>query len=80
MSEDDRAHFARIDAAKRAERTERILEANAEHPVAKMIDGLELGHAGGSSADLETMLDRRALGQAELARRGRRCGRRTVDG
>lgn len=62
--------------AKRQERRERLLEALATHPVARMIEGLELGYAARTDLEDEMALDRRALGQAELALRGRRLGMR----
>lgn len=76
VSDKDRAHFARVASAKRAEAVERAGEANETHPIARMIAGLALGHAGRRDEHLDEALDRRAYGQAELARRGRRLGRR----
>lgn len=68
--------MAAIAGAKAAERRERIREALARPAVARMIDGLELGHAMPSSPEREAILDERALGQAELQARARRLGLR----
>jgi hypothetical protein len=76
VTDEDRAHFARVAAAKEAEREERLREALARHPVERMLEGLELGYAAKTDLEDEMRLDRRALGQAELAMRGRRLGRR----
>jgi hypothetical protein len=76
VSDRDRAHFARIAEAKREERRERLLTAIAKPPLERIAEGLELGHAAKTDLETEAALDRRALGQAELAMRGRRLGRR----
>lgn len=74
-SDRERRHFAAIRRAKDAERSERLREALAKHPVERMREGLELG---AYAVDAETIdsLDRRALNQQELARRGRALGMR----
>lgn len=74
VSERERAHFEAIARAKREERRERAREAAAAHPVQKMIEGLELGAAMPTTPEREALLDRRALGQAELYARARRLG------
>lgn len=79
VSAKDRAHFARVAEAKARERDERLAEALGESPVARIIEGLELGYAIKTDVETELALDRRALGQAELAARGRRLGRRVAD-
>jgi hypothetical protein len=66
----ERRHFEAIREAKDAERVERLREALQNHPVERMREGLALG-AFAVDAAVEAALDRRALGQAELARRGR---------
>lgn len=76
VTDRDRAHFARIAAAKQAEADERLDEALARHPVERMIEGLEMGYAAPTDPETERMLDERALGQAELGRLGRLRGRR----
>lgn len=78
VRERDRAHFERVAAAKRAEADERLDEALARNPVARMIEGLVLGYAAPTDPERERLLDERALGQAELARLGRAKGRRVV--
>jgi len=74
VSESDRKHFARIAEAKRCEQEERMREALDEHPVKKMIEGLEMGYAAPTTPEIESMLDERARGQAELHARARRLG------
>lgn len=66
----ERRHFEAIRKAKLAERVERIREALRRHPLEGMREGLELGDVA-TSAAVEASLDRRALSQADLARRGR---------
>ncbi len=78
VTPEDRAHFARIAEAKHAERAERLREAMERHPVERMLEGLALGYAAPTDLEGELALDRRALGQAELAMRGRRLGRRVT--
>ena len=70
----ERAHFEAIARAKAAERAERTSEALAEPAIKRMIDGLEMGYAMPSSPERESLLDQRALQQAELAARARRLG------
>jgi hypothetical protein len=79
VSEKDRAHFARIAEAKRIEREDRLREALAKPAVQRIIEGLELGYARPLDLEEEMRLDREALGQAELAMRGRRLGRRVTE-
>lgn len=79
VTDRDRAHFRRIAAAKKAEEEERLAEAARRHPVEKMIEGLQMGYAAPTDEATERMLDERALGQAELARRGRELGLRVDD-
>ncbi len=76
VPEAERRHLAAIAAAKADERAERIREALARPAVARMIEGLELGQAMPSTPEREALLDRRALGQAELQARARRLGLR----
>lgn len=76
VSERERRHFAVIAEAKRQERAERIREALAKPAVQRIIEGLELGEAMPTSPEREALLDRRALGQAELQARARRLGLR----
>jgi hypothetical protein len=77
VSERDRAHFARIAEAMRVAREERVEEALERSAFERMVEGLELGYAAPSDLETELALDRRALGQAELAMRARRLGLRT---
>ena len=77
VTDEDRAHFARVAALKESERDERLREALARHPVEGILEGLELGCSARMDLEDELESDRRALGQAELAMRGRRLGRRT---
>lgn len=79
VSEKDRAHFARIAEAKRIEREERLREELAKPAVQRIIEGLELGYSRPLDLEEEMRLDREALGQAELAMRGRRLGRRVTE-
>ncbi len=76
VTDDDRAHFRRIAEAKQAEREERLREALELPAMQRVIEGLELGYAKPLDLEEEMRLDRAALGQAELAMRGRRLGRR----
>ena len=73
-SAEERAHFARIAAAARAQEAERLREELARPAMERMIEGLLLGEAAGTSPAIERALDERALGQAELHRRARRLG------
>jgi hypothetical protein len=79
VTENDRAHFARIADAKTQEREERLREALARPAMQRVIEGLELGYARPLDLEEEMRLDREALGQAELAMRGRRLGRRVEE-
>ena len=80
VSDQDRAHFARIAEAKREERAARLAEALARPAVERILEGLALGYAARADIEDELELDRRALGQAQLAMRGRRLGRRVSGG
>ncbi|HEX2677610.1 MAG TPA: hypothetical protein VHM19_13245 [Polyangiales bacterium] len=79
VSARDRRHFDAIRKAKQAEREERLVETLARDPIESMREGLALG-AGKVDAAVERLLDQRALGQAELAKRGRALGMREHDG
>jgi len=79
VTDRDREHFRRIAEAKKAEEAERLREAALRHPVEKMIEGLRMGYAAPTDEATERLLDERALGQAELARRGRELGLRVDD-
>ena len=74
VSASDRRHFDAIAEAKAEERQERMREAAAASPMQKIVEGLDLGAAAPTDAATEEMLDRPALGQAELHRRARRLG------
>lgn len=76
VSARERRHFQLIREAKDAERAERLREALAKHPVERMREGLALGDVG-RNALTDAALDLRALGQAELASRGRALRMRT---
>jgi hypothetical protein len=73
-SDSDRAHFARIAAAMRAQEAQQLREELARPPMERLIEGLVLGESAGTSAAIERMLDERALGQAALHRRARQLG------
>ena len=75
VSARERRHFQAIRTAKQAEHEERVREALEKHPVERIREGLALG-AAPLDPKLEASLDRRALAQAELARRGRALGMR----
>jgi len=71
----ERRHFQAIRAAKQIEHEERLRDALTMAPVERIREGLALG-AAPLDTQLEAGLDRRALAQAELARRGRELGLR----
>lgn len=73
-SAEERAHFQRIAEAAREQEARQLREELARPAMERVIEGLVLGEAVGSSPELERALDERALGQAELHRRARRLG------
>jgi hypothetical protein len=75
VSARERRHFEAIREAKAAERLERLREALRKSPIESMREGLALGDAG-CDPYVETALDARAHGQAELSRRARALGLR----
>jgi hypothetical protein len=74
VSKQDRAHFERIAAAEGELRAARLREELRKPAMQRLLEGLLLGEAAGTSPTVERMLDERALGQAELHRRARRLG------
>jgi hypothetical protein len=74
VSKHDRAHFERIAAAAREQAASRVREELRRPAMLRLLEGLMLGEAAGTSAAVEQMLEQRALGQAELHRRARRLG------
>jgi hypothetical protein len=74
VNKQDRAHFERIAAAERKQETVRLREELARPALQRIVEGLMLGEAAGTSPAIERMLDERALGQAELHARARRLG------
>jgi hypothetical protein len=73
-SAEERAHFERVAAAKREQQAEQLREELARPAMERMLEGLLLGEAAGTSPAIEQALDERALGQAEFHRRARRLG------
>ena len=70
----ERAHFTRIAAAQREQDARQLRSELARPAMERLIEGLVLGEAAGSSEAIERALDERALGQADLHRRARRLG------
>lgn len=73
-SAEDRAHFERIAAAAHAQELQQLREELARPAMERLIEGLVLGEAAGTSPAIERALDERALGKAEFHRRARRLG------
>jgi hypothetical protein len=71
---EERAHFERVAAAKRAQDADQLREELARPAMERLLEGLVLGEAAATSAAIERALDERALGQADLHRRARRLG------
>jgi hypothetical protein len=74
VSKQDRAHFERIAEAEREHAVSRLREELRRPAMQRLLEGLMLGEAAGTSPAVEQMLEQRALGQAELHRRARRLG------
>jgi hypothetical protein len=74
VSKQDRAHFERIAQAEHEQAASRLREELRRPAMQRLLEGLMLGAAAGSSPAVEKMLEQRALGQAELHRRARRLG------
>jgi len=70
----ERAHFERVAAAKREQDAQQLREELARPAMERVLEGLVLGEAAGTSPAIERALDERALGQANLHRRARRLG------
>lgn len=77
VSAREQRHFEAVRRLKEAERQERLREALARHPLESMREGLALAALTLANAS-DDLSDQRALGQAELARRGRERGLRTT--
>jgi hypothetical protein len=73
-SAEDRAHFGRVAAAMREQEAQQLRDELARPAMERLIEGLVLGEAAGTSPAIERALDERALGQAEFHRRARRLG------
>jgi hypothetical protein len=73
-SAEERAHFERFAAAKREQQAQQLREELARPAMERLLEGLLLGEAAGTSPAIEQALDERALDQAEFHRRARRLG------
>ena len=73
-SAEDRAHFERVAAAQRELEAQELRTELARPAMERLIEGLVLGDAAGTSPAIEEALDARALEQANLHRRARRLG------
>lgn len=70
----ERAHFERVAAAKHEHDEQQLRDELARPAMERLLEGLVLGEAAGTSDSVERALDERALGQADLHRRARRLG------